>query len=271
MVRLVTYSAFGLLLLVACAASPDDSARISSQHDDATLSRDNSALRSAPKPADRRLKGPKLPPLREESEVSAMVQFVQSFGEQAWINRLLGPTLDAPPAPTVRPFGDNKFWVTLEPIQYEVGSTSDQIVIPAGFVTDFASIPQPLWSLGLSPHGQYSRAALIHDFLYWTQPCIREQADRLLVIAMKESMVSPFDEFLIYQGVNLGGSAPWSENAAERLKKLPRFIPREYLRPTDPNMKWPKYREYLVSQGVQDPPIEEESSYCRHGNSTTVP
>ena len=40
-------------------------------------------------------------------------------------------------------------------------------------MTDYASIPSVLWSFGLSPHGLYSRAAVIHDYLYWTQLCTR--------------------------------------------------------------------------------------------------
>jgi hypothetical protein len=177
----------------------------------------------------------------------------------------------APPAPTVRPFGDNKFWVTVEPLTYIIGSTSDKIVVPTGFVTDFASIPQPLWSLGLSPHGQYSRAAVIHDYLYWAQPCTREQADRLLVIAMKESKVGDFDEFLVYKGVDIGGNGPWNENAKERSNKLPRVIPGKYLRPADPNVTWPTYRAYLVKEGVADPSFEQQAKYCHYGDSTNVP
>lgn len=104
-----------------------------------------------------------------------------------------------PPSPAVRAFGDSKFWITVEPMIYVIGSTNVRIVVPKGFVTDFASIPQSLWSLGLTPYGQYSRAAIIHDYLYWSQGCTRAQADRLLVIAMKESNVSGFDEFLVYR------------------------------------------------------------------------
>lgn len=77
--------------------------------------------------------------------------------------------LQPPPSPAVRAFGDNKFWVTIEPMNYVIGNTNDRIAVPKGFVTDFASIPQGLWSLGLSPHGRYGRAAVIHDYLYWSQ------------------------------------------------------------------------------------------------------
>ena len=177
----------------------------------------------------------------------------------------------APPSPAVRAFGDNQFWVTVEDMDYVIGSTRDRIVVPKGFVTDFASIPQALWSLGLSPQGQYSRAALLHDYLYWSQGCTRAQSDRLLVIAMKESKVRSFDEFVVYQGVNVGGGSAWNANAQQRRSGLPRVLPEKYLRPADPNMTWPAYRAMLVGLGVTDPPFPENPSYCRYGDSTTVP
>jgi hypothetical protein len=176
-----------------------------------------------------------------------------------------------PPSPAVRAFGDSKFWITVEDMTYIIGSTNDRIVVPKGFVTDFASIPQPLWSTGLSPYGQYSRAAVIHDYLYWTQGCTRAQSDRLLVIAMKESGVSGFDEFLVYQGVDKGGGGPWEANAAERNAGLPRIVPEAWRRPADPNIGWPRYRELLVQQGVKDPLFEQNPAYCAYGNTTAVP
>jgi hypothetical protein len=176
-----------------------------------------------------------------------------------------------PPSPLVRAFGDNKFWIVVEDMVYVIGSTNESIVVPKGFVTDFASIPQGLWSLGLTPHGQYSRAAVVHDYLYWSQGCSRAQADRLLVIAMKGSSVSVFDEFLVYQGVDKGGAAPWKANAQQRRAGLPRIVPDNYLRPADPNTNWPSYRQVLVNQGIKDPPFEEHPKYCAYGDSTTVP
>ena len=41
------------------------------------------------------------------------------------------------------------------------------IVIPKGFVTDFASIPRLMWSIpGFSPHGVLLCASIVHDFFY---------------------------------------------------------------------------------------------------------
>ena len=186
------------------------------------------------------------------------------FGTTSWSQQ-------TPPSPLVRAFGDNKFWILVEEMVYVIGSTKERTVVPKGFVTDFASIPQSLWTLGLSPHGQYSRAAVVHDYLYWSQGCSRGQADRLLVIAMKESSVSGFDEFLVYRGVDIGGAGPWNANSLERKAGLPRIVPENYLRPADPNTNWPSYRELLVKQGVKDPSFDQDQSYCAFGNTTVVP
>lgn len=55
----------------------------------------------------------------------------------------------------------------IAPIEYHVGSADSGqiIVVPAGFKTDFASIPWGFRNL-FPPIGKYSRAAVIHDFLY---------------------------------------------------------------------------------------------------------
>jgi hypothetical protein len=86
----------------------------------------------------------------------------------------------------VRQFNDATHWIVVEPVVYTIGNTKLQIEVPRGFVTDFASIPYGVTAFFL-PTGQYSRAAVIHDYLYWTQRCSREQADRIFVLAMIES------------------------------------------------------------------------------------
>ena len=45
------------------------------------------------------------------------------------------------------------------------GTDGQRWVIPAGFVTDFASVPRLLWPL-IPSMGAYWYAALVHDWLY---------------------------------------------------------------------------------------------------------
>src|SRR4029078_6772602 len=145
------------------------------------------------------------------------------------------------------------------------------VTVPIGFVTDLASIPQMLWSIGLRPEGQYSRAAIIHYSLYWSQQCTREQADRLLLIAMKESNVGTIQEDLIYAAVHTAGGTAWDNNKKEKQAGLPRILPAANRNPNDPNMIWSVYRSKLFKDGIKDDPDPPNSAYCHYGDSTKVP
>ena len=178
------------------------------------------------------------------------------------------PQFRIPDSPGVRPSGNNRAFVLLEPMNYEVGSTGAFIKVPTGFVTDYASVPKPLWGL-YSPHDQYSRAAVVHDFLYWTQRCTRLQADNLFMIAMKESDVKAATREAVYAGVRLAGEDPWKRNAYERSKNMPRVVPAGR-RDFPPNWTWEMYRARLIIEEIKDPPFNG-SVYCALGNSTDVP
>jgi hypothetical protein len=174
------------------------------------------------------------------------------------------------PAPVLKPFADNRDWVLMENLVYQIGQTSTVIVVPRGFVTDFASIPQAFWSFGLSAHGRYSKAAIVHDYLYWTQGCSREQADNLLMIAMKESRVDTGQRIAIYEGVRLGGSQPWLNNADERQRGMIRVVPEAALG-FGPEVVWRDYRSTLAPSAVTELGVVEPPAYCVFGNSTEVP
>lgn len=48
---------------------------------------------------------------------------------------------------------------------YLSDDNSDVISVPAGFVTDLATVPCIFWSV-MPPDGKYAKAAIIHDYLY---------------------------------------------------------------------------------------------------------
>lgn len=180
------------------------------------------------------------------------------------------PPRPAPPeAPATKPDAKNEFWMLLEPMQYVIGNTDAVITVPAGFVHDFASIPQALHSFGLSPHGLYSRAAIIHDWLYWSQSCSPEQANRIMVLAMKESGVSRALAMSMYAVLDIAGGKAWKQNTSERKNQYPRIIP-ENLRKLPANMTWPIYRDTLFVNGIRDP-VVPEATYCAYGDSFDVP
>lgn len=62
------------------------------------------------------------------------------------------------------PTDKSDWWELYEPFE-ETLSDGSTILIPTGYVTDFASVPVLLWSF-FPPIGKYNRAALVHDYLY---------------------------------------------------------------------------------------------------------
>jgi hypothetical protein len=115
-------------------------------------------------------------------------------------------------APTLKPFADSKDFMLVRDMVYILGQIDISITVPKVFVTDFASVPKGLWSFGLSPHGKFSKAAIIHDYLYLAQGCSRQPSDMIMLIAMKESQVEAADQLALYQGLDLAGNPAWVEN-----------------------------------------------------------
>lgn len=105
-----------------------------------------------------------------------------------------------------------RLWRLETPLVYEVGHLgSGRVVeVPAGFITDGASVPRPFWSL-LPAWGSYSRAAVLHDYLlvrlYGPDPhaeaLSRLQADRIFLEAMNVLGTGAITRTLLYAGVRL--------------------------------------------------------------------
>lgn len=104
----------------------------------------------------------------------------------------------------------------LDPISWEPNGPQatnlKAVTVPKGFVSDLASIPRIFWS-ALRPDGTYAYAAIIHDYLYWTQTIPRESADEILKSSMEDFEVEPFTVQAIYRAVRVGGGSAWSQNA----------------------------------------------------------
>lgn len=120
---------------------------------------------------------------------------------------------------TLIPFGDFDFYfVKGGTIEWHpnAGGKLQEVVVPEGFVSDLASIPRMFWQV-LRPEGRHAYAAVVHDYLYWTQTRPREEADQIFRIAMEDSKVDPKTITMLYQAVRRFGQGAWDNNA--RLKK----------------------------------------------------
>ena len=113
------------------------------------------------------------------------------------------------------------------------------VTVPAGFVTDLASIPRIFWSL-LRPDGDYAYAAIVHDYLYWTQMRSREEADHILKIAMEDFEIDALTVETIYTAVRAGGQAAWVDNAKKKTHGERRIL---ISFPQDPRTKWDDWKQ----------------------------
>ncbi len=119
------------------------------------------------------------------------------------------------------------------------GQKLPNVTVPAGFVTDFASIPRPFFSL-LRPDGDYVYAAIVHDYMYWMQNHPRAIADDIFRRGMEDFGVATGTITTIYGTVRAGGGLAWDANA--RLKKQgERRILKTF--PTDPRTRWADWKK----------------------------
>jgi hypothetical protein len=84
------------------------------------------------------------------------------------------------------------------------------VKVPAGFVTDLASIPRAFWCLVGHPAGPYGLAAVIHDWLYHTHELSRKLTDDYFLLGMKELGVSYWRRYSMYWSVRAFGRKAWT-------------------------------------------------------------
>lgn len=87
----------------------------------------------------------------------------------------------------------------LEPIAWFDEKTKTTIIAPAGFSTDYASVPRKLQSFA-SKVGRGNRAAIIHDWLCHTRGLPRELAHEYLRLSSVEA-ARIFREIMEHDGV----------------------------------------------------------------------
>lgn len=122
----------------------------------------------------------------------------------------------------VSPLPDGSNWVLMDSFDF-TDQMDNNVTVPDGFVTDFASIPRPFWIV-LPKWGKYGYAAVIHDWLNWDQTNSREYADTVLLQGMRVSDVAPIVQTIIYKAVRLFGSLAWYRNQADREEGYNRII-----------------------------------------------
>lgn len=105
----------------------------------------------------------------------------------------------------VRHVGPNRF----ELLNALVWATADHVIeVPAGFVTDLASVPR-LARPFLDINGRSAKPAVLHDWLYTSQTMPRGDADALFLEALRAEGVRLAGPWIYWAGVRVGGWVAW--------------------------------------------------------------
>lgn len=108
----------------------------------------------------------------------------------------------------IKPTKKDGEWVLLEPLRYQSRIYKGVIEVPAGFVTDFASVPRVPIAYTLFGDRAH-RESVVHDFLYQKHLVGKAKADRIFLEAMKVRKKGVFVRFAMYLGVVLGGGSAY--------------------------------------------------------------
>lgn len=113
---------------------------------------------------------------------------------------------------------DWRIWRLESTLIYEIGDEGSGriIAVKPPFYTDGASIPRIFWGV-LPPWGQYSRAAVVHDYLGYLaaknqpHPEAPDQrtADAIFYEAMGVAQVGLVVRFFLWSAVRLADRFPW--------------------------------------------------------------
>lgn len=104
--------------------------------------------------------------------------------------------------------GGSGTWRLTAPLVFRSRELDTAIIVPADFVTDFASVPRIVLAYLLTGNTAHA-AAVLHDYLYRvpTERVTRAQADAVLREAMIATRVPAWRRWMIYTGVRLGGAS----------------------------------------------------------------
>ena len=99
-------------------------------------------------------------------------------------------------------------WEICKEFSYQDDKLGIKVTVPKGAKTDFASIPRVFWPI-LPPVGRYSKAAVVHDYLYRNGLFTRKDCDLVFLHAMEELNVAKWKRVIMYRAVRLFGKSAY--------------------------------------------------------------
>ena len=99
----------------------------------------------------------------------------------------------------VEELADNRHKL-LVPLVYQSDVAGRTFTVPAGFVTDYASVPRVIFAYWIAG-GTANEAAVVHDFLYQSHQTEKRLADRVFLEAALVTGNPRWRAYAMYQAV----------------------------------------------------------------------
>jgi len=105
---------------------------------------------------------------------------------------------------------DDGNWKLIAPLEYQGDFSGKTFTVPAGFVTNFASVPRLAFIYAMFG-GKADQAATLHDYLYTAPaPVSRRVADGTFLEASKVTGVAAWRRWPMWAGVRLFGRSHYN-------------------------------------------------------------
>lgn len=137
---------------------------------------------------------------------------------------------------------DKAIFLLHEDIKFRSDIAGGDIIVPEGFLSDLASIPQVAWSVFMAPDNPHiALGAWIHDLLYASVGKIlgkdgnfitltRQQCDSILCYeAMPDLEATKLQQDVVYEALRVGGESSFNTNPPDVRWKFIHVAPTGYL------------------------------------------
>lgn len=84
------------------------------------------------------------------------------------------------------------------------------VCVPAGFVTDLASVPRVLW-WWFPPHGKWATASAVHDYMYANAISTKKDADKTFFVLLRAFGVPRLKARAMYLAVRVFGKGKYKK------------------------------------------------------------
>ena len=116
-----------------------------------------------------------------------------------------------------------RVYATLAPLTFTLPD-GRRFTVPAGFLTDLASVPSIARGL-FAPDGPWAESAIVHDWLLYTGEVSHDEADRIFRLALTSQGVPAWRRWSMWGAVRIGSATSDGRDHLAQHRNSPAMAP----------------------------------------------